>query len=273
MLVINNKILDLSMPRIMGILNVTPDSFFDGGEYTSEKSILTQVEKMLSDGADIIDIGGMSTRPKAEFINEETETQRVLHALKLIKKEFPEALISIDTFRSALARKSVSEGAHIINDISGGNFDSKMFQTILDTKATYILMHSRGSFESMMRETRYNNVVTEVLDELIRKLRFFKDNNFNNLIIDVGFGFSKTVDQNFELLKNLSVFKIIECPLLVGLSRKSMIWRTLEISAADALTGTVSLNFFALQKGAQILRVHDVFEAKQTVKLYKKMQF
>ncbi len=273
MLVINDKIFDLSTPKTMGILNVTPDSFFDGGNYTSEKSILDRTEKMLADGADIIDIGGMSTRPKAAFISEEIETERVMHALNLIKKEFPDALISIDTFRSGLVRKAISEGAHIINDISGGNFDANMFQTILDTKATYVLMHSRGTFETMMQKTHYASLVTDVLDELIEKLRFFKENNFNNLIIDVGFGFSKTVEQNFELLKQLSVFKVIEFPLLVGISRKSMIWRTLDIKSEEALNGTTALNFFALQQGAQILRVHDVLEAKQTIILFKKLAF
>lgn len=271
MYAINNKIFDLSMPKIMGILNVTPDSFFDGGKYVTAKNILTQVEKMLTDGADIIDIGGMSTRPKAEFIDEETETERVLNALKIIKKEFPDALISIDTFRSALARKSILEGAHIINDISGGNFDAQMFQTVLDTKATYVLMHSRGTFETMMRKTLYNNLITEVLDELILKLQFFKENNFSNLIIDIGLGFSKTVEQNFELLRNLSVFKILEFPMLVGVSRKSMIWRTLNIPSSEALNGTTALNFYALQQGAQILRVHDVLEAYQTITLFKKL--
>ncbi len=271
MYAINNKIFDLSTPKIMGILNVTPDSFFDGGKYVSEKNILTQVEKMLTDGADIIDIGGMSTRPKAEFIHEETETARVLNALKIIKKEFPEALISIDTFRSAIARKSILEGAHIINDISGGSFDALMFQTILDTKATYVLMHSRGTFETMMHKTLYNNLISEVLDELVLKLRFFKENNFNDIIIDIGLGFSKTVEQNFELLRNLSVFKTIEFPLLVGVSRKSMIWRTLNISSSEALNGTTALNFYALQQGAQILRVHDVLEAHQTITLFKKL--
>jgi len=272
MYAINNKIFDLSTPKIMGILNVTPDSFFDGGKYVSEKNILTQVEKMLTDGADIIDIGGMSTRPKAELINEEIETERVLNALKFIKKEFPDALISIDTFRSGLARKSIQEGAHIINDISGGNFDAQMFQTVLDTKATYVLMHSRGTFETMMHKTLYENLITDVLDELITKLRFFKENNFNNLIIDIGLGFSKTIEQNFELLRNLPIFKIIEFPLLVGVSRKSMIWRTLNIASTDALNGTTALNFYALQQGAQILRVHDVLEACQTITLFKKIK-
>jgi dihydropteroate synthase len=261
------RLIDLSEPKIMGILNVTPDSFYDGLKYTEEKSILKQVEKMISEGADFIDVGGNSTRPGAENISVEEELARVLPAVKIISKTFPAAVISIDTFRASVAKRVVEEGASIVNDISGGNLDPNMFETIASLQVPYILMHMKGTPQTMMKETTYGNLLKEILDYFHQKIHRLHLLGVKDIIIDPGFGFAKSVDQNFDLLNKLEHFQIIEKPLLVGLSRKSMIWRTLKAKPEGALNGTTVLNTIALLHGASILRVHDVREAKEVIQL------
>jgi len=264
---VRGRVLDLTEPKIMGILNVTPDSFYDGLKYTDEKSILKQIEKMVSEGADFIDVGGNSTRPGAENISEKEELARVLPAIKTISKNFPTAIISIDTFRASVARHAVEEGASIVNDISGGDLDSNMFETIAALQVPYILMHMKGTPQTMMKEAVYKNLLKEIIDYFHQKIVRLHLLGIKDIIIDPGFGFAKTVGQNFILLNNLNRFEIIEKPMLVGLSRKSMIWRTLETSPEGALNGTTALNTIALMGGASILRVHDVREAKEVIQL------
>lgn len=268
----NGKLIDLSTPKVMGILNLTPDSFYDGGKLSSEKDILSQAEKMLSEGATFLDLGGYSSRPGADFVSEEEETQRVLPVIKLLLKEFPNTNLSIDTFRSEVARKSVKAGAAIINDISGGNLDENMFKTIGNLQVPYIMMHMRGTPETMMQNTNYKDLIKEVLfyfSERIAKARSF---GINDLIADPGFGFSKTTEQNFQLFTDLEAFKMLEIPLLVGVSRKSMIYKILNTSAKEALNGTTALHAVALQKEASILRVHDVKEAMETINLLQNLK-
>jgi len=266
------KLIDLSTPKVMGILNLTPDSFYDGGKLSSEKNILSQAEKMLNEGATFLDLGGYSSRPKADFVSEEEELQRVLPVVELLLKEFPKTLLSIDTFRSEVARKSVEAGAAIINDISGGNLDENMLTSVGKLQAPYIMMHMRGTPETMMQNTNYNDLIKEVLfyfSERIAKARSF---GINDLIADPGFGFSKTTGQNFKLFTDLEAFKMLDIPLLVGISRKSMIYKTLNTSAQEALNGTTALHAIALQKGASILRVHDVKEAVETINLLQNLK-
>jgi dihydropteroate synthase len=272
MLNINGKLLDLSLPKVMGILNVTPDSFFDGGRHTTDKDALTQVEKMLNEGADFIDIGAYSTRPDAKDIPEEEEWKRLSGILKNIKKHFPETIISVDTFRSGIAKKSIEEGASMINDISAGQLDDQMFSIIIHYKIPYIMMHMRGTPQTMKQLNVYQNISLDIIDYFIPKIKFLHNNGVSDLIIDPGFGFAKNIEQNFELLAKTDAFKILDLPLLAGLSRKSMIYKTLDISAEDALNGTTALNMIALQKGASILRVHDVKEAKECVRLFEKLK-
>jgi dihydropteroate synthase len=263
-------LIDLSSPKVMGILNITPDSFFDGGKYIDEDSILRQVQLMLSEGADFIDIGATSSRPGAKEVTEEEELKRLLPAVKTIIKNFPQAIISVDTFRSAVAEKSLQTGAHIINDITAGS-DEKMFETVSRFRTPYIMMHMQGTPQTMQQNPVYTNVVKEVQDFFISKLKKIKQYNIIDLILDVGFGFGKTVEHNFELLKNLELFKITGLPMLAGLSRKSMICKTLNVKPDDALNGTTALNMVALMKGAKILRVHDVKEAKECCRLFEKL--
>ena len=257
----------------MGILNLTPDSFFDGGLYQTEKALLNQVEKMLSEGADIIDIGGMSSRPGAKLIPLEEELNRVLPAIKIILKEFSNCILSIDTVRSEVARQTIGDGASIINDISAGTIDDKMFKTVGEINCPYILMHMQGIPEDMQKQPDYGgHVVTTVMDFLIEKMGQLRALEVKDIIIDPGFGFGKTIDHNFELLKNLASFRILEVPILIGLSRKSMIHKLLEIKPETALNGTTALHFAALENKAKILRVHDVLEAKQTLTLWEKLK-
>lgn len=262
--------MDLSIPQVMGILNVTPDSFYDGGTYTTESSILNQVEKMLVEGASIIDVGGYSSRPDAADIPEKEEINRSVNAIKLIHKKFPSAILSIDTFRSEVARQGVLEGASIINDISAGELDSKMFKTVADLKVPYIAMHMRGTPQTMRTLTEYENPIKEITDYFQRKISTLEAFGITDVIIDPGFGFAKTIDQNFLLLKHLGHFKILGKPILAGLSRKSMIWKTLGATSKDALSGTLALNMIALNQGATLLRVHDVKENVDVVKLFLK---
>ena len=264
----NGQIVDLSSPKIMGILNVTPDSFYDGGKYPGQLA-LKRVEEMLEEGADIIDIGGMSSRPGAAIVSYEEERSRVIPIIQSIKNAFPNTIISVDTIRGGIAKEAFDSGAGIINDISAGRLDDSMMEILPQVKMPYVLMHMQGTPETMQQAPNYQSVVQEVLEFLIEQLGQLRQLNATDVIIDPGFGFGKTVEHNFELLKQLHVFKILECPILVGLSRKSMINRSLGISPEDALNGTTALHMLALQNGADILRVHDVKEAKEVCKLYE----
>lgn len=264
---IRGRLIDLNMPKVMGILNVTPDSFYDGNRYTTEASISRQVEKMVNDGVTFIDVGAYSSRPGAEDVPQDEETNRAVEAIRIITKNFPNAFISIDTFRSEVARIAVQEGACLVNDISGGALDQQMFSTVAKLKVPYILMHMRGNPKTMSKQTEYANILKEMVDYFHLKVSQLHQLGVKDIIIDPGFGFSKTALQNFELLSHLEHFKILNRALLVGLSRKSMIWKSLQTKPEDALNGTTSLNTIALMKGASILRVHDVKEAVEVVKL------
>ncbi len=269
---IRGRLLDLSAPKVMGILNVTPDSFYDGSRYTTEASIAQQVEKMINEGATFIDLGAYSSRPGADDVPEGEEIKRSVEAIRIIMNRFPNALISIDTFRSSVAHAAVHEGACMVNDISGGALDADMFETITKLKVPYILMHMRGNPKTMKTQTEYSNILKDMVDYFHAKVSQLNQLGVNDIIIDPGFGFSKTIEQNFELLNHLDHFKMMEKPLLVGLSRKSMIWKTLHAKPEDALNGTTSLNTVALMKGASILRVHDVKEAMETIKLVSSLK-
>ena len=251
----------------MGILNVTPDSFYDGGKFVDEVNILRQVEKMLNEGADFIDVGGYSSRSDANDISDTEELARIIPVVKVLLKEFPSAIISIDTFRSSVAKAAVDVGAAIINDISAGELDKAMIETVAGLQVPYIAMHMQGTPQTMAQFTNYENVTKEIIDYFHRKISQLQHAGLKDIIIDPGFGFAKTVDQNFELLNKLDHLQIFEKPLLVGLSRKSMIWRTLKTTPESALNGTTALNTLALLKGASILRVHDVKEAKEVIQL------
>lgn len=266
-LTVNGRLIDLSKPKVMGILNITPDSFYDGGKYNSETALLHRAESMLKDGATFLDIGGYSSRPGAEDISEEEETQRALPAVKAVVRNFPEVIVSIDTFRSEVARKAVEAGAAMVNDISGGSIDEKMMPTVASSGVSFIIMHMKGNPQNMNSLATYENLLKEIVDHLRKKINTAHSLGIKDIIVDPGFGFAKTVEQNFEILKHLDFLKILDKPILVGLSRKSMIWRTLEMTAEEALNGTTTLNTIALLKGAGILRVHDVKEAAEVVKL------
>lgn len=262
------KLLDLAIPRVMGILNITPDSFYSGSRYSTDEEILSAATRMLEDGADILDVGGYSSRPGAADISIQEEGARVLKAIKLISREFPEAIISVDTFRADIAREAVVEcGANMINDISGGDADSEMFFTIENLNVPYILMHMKGNPRSMQNKPVYEDIVADILKWFGERIFRLNSSGVKDIIIDPGFGFGKTIDHNFELLRRLGDFSIAGLPVVVGISRKSMIWKTLDISADESLNGTTALNAIALFNGADILRVHDVKEAVQTVQL------
>ena len=261
------QLIDLSIPKVMGILNVTPDSFYDGGKFTLEKDILNKVEKMLLDGATFIDIGGQSTKPNADIITIDEELKRVVPVVDLVLKNFPETLLSIDTFNSKVAKVCIEKGAALINDVSAGNLDPVMFETIAKLQVPYIMMHMRGTPQTMQKLTDYNNLVKDILFYFSEKVAKARSLGINDLIIDPGFGFAKTIAQNFELMTKLELFQMLELPILVGISRKSMIYKMLEIDVEKALNGTSVLNTIALTKGANILRVHDVKEASECIKL------
>jgi dihydropteroate synthase len=263
------KLIDLSSPKVMGILNITPDSFYDGGNHKNEKEVLIHVEKMLNEGAHFIDVGAYSSRPNAQAVTEAEELKRILPIVNLILKEFPETIISIDTFRSEIAKKCIEAGAAMINDISAGKLDADMLQTIANLHVPYIMMHMRGTPQTMQQQTQYDNLVKDVLFYFSERIAAAKALGIVDMIIDPGFGFAKTLEQNYELLNKLELFKMIEKPLLIGISRKSMIYKTLDTSAKEALNGTSVLNTVALQKGASILRVHDIKEAVECIKLIK----
>jgi dihydropteroate synthase len=262
------QLIDLSTPKVMGILNVTPNSFFDGGKYKNESEIRSQVEKMVNDGATFIDIGAYSSKPNADFVSEAEELQRIVPIVNLILEHFPETLISIDTFRSEVAKACIENGAAIINDISAGNLDDKMLETIAKYNVPYIMMHMRGTPQTMQSMTNYENIVKEMLFYFSEKVAKSRSLGINDLIVDPGFGFAKTIEQNYEVLQKLDLFSLLELPILVGFSRKSMIYKALNSNAENALNGTTVLNSIALTKGAKILRVHDVKEAMECVALY-----
>jgi dihydropteroate synthase len=267
------KLIDLSIPKVMGILNVTPNSFFDGGKYKNEDEIISQVEKMLSEGATFIDIGAYSSKPSAEFVTEQEEIDRIVPAIELILKHFPETLLSIDTFRAEVAKASIESGAAIINDIAAGELDDKMFEIIAKYNVPYIMMHMRGNPQTMQSLTKYGDIVKEMLFYFSEKVKKARSLGINDLILDPGFGFAKTTDQNYEVLQKMEFFNLLELPVLAGVSRKSMIYKTLNNTAQEALNGTTVLNTIALTKGAKILRVHDVKEAMECVTLFEKMSF
>ena len=266
------QLIDCSEPRVMGILNLTPDSFFDGGKYKDEHSILTQVETMIQQGADFIDVGGYSSRPGADDVASSEELNRVVPAIEVISKRFPECLISIDTFRSEVADGAIASGACMINDISGGDRDPKMPKVAAKHQVPYIFMHMRGTPQTMNQLTQYEDVVLEVTQELAKKLKQLRALGLNDLIADPGFGFAKTLEQNYTLLNHLEHLKLLEVPILVGLSRKSMIYRLLETQPDHALNGTSVANTIALIKGANILRVHDVLQATEAIRLIKALK-
>lgn len=262
-----SKVLDLNTPVVMGILNLTPDSFFDGGSYATDEELLNKTATMISDGAAIIDIGAVSTRPGAIVLSAEEEIERLLKPFKLLRRSFPEIIISIDTFRKSVADAAIGEGSDIINDISGGMLDSEMIQFMCSQSAAYVLMHMQGTPESMQQNPYYDDVVNEVDSFFKRQLIPFTNANKNNVILDPGFGFGKTVDHNFKLLDALSLFSSYPYPLLAGVSRKSMINKILGTKPPEALNGTTIINTIALMKGANILRVHDVKPAIEAIKL------
>lgn len=265
------KLLNLDSPIVMGILNVTPDSFYDGGNLTNEDKIIGKASKMLTDGATILDIGGYSSKPGAEEVSQSEEINRVVPAIQLIISKFPEAIISVDTFRSSVAREAIDAGASIINDISAGELDSNMFATVRELQVPYCIMHMQGNPKTMQQNPTYKNVVSEVFLSLSEKVEKLKSMGVNDILIDPGFGFGKTIEHNYEILNNLSHFERLNAPILVGVSRKSMIYKVLKTNASESLNGTTALNSFALMNGAKILRVHDVKEAQETILLYHKL--
>jgi dihydropteroate synthase len=265
------KILSLATPKVMGILNVTPDSFYAGSRVVSGDEVLKRAETMIEEGAAILDIGGYSSRPGAADVSYEEERERVIPAIRRIIQALPDCPLSVDTFRARIAEEAVDHGAAIINDISGGTLDADMVATAGRLKVPYVLMHMRGTPQSMTQLTDYENLVLELVNYFEKKVTALYAAGVTDIILDPGFGFAKTIDQNYEVLSRLTDFKILELPLLVGVSRKTMVYRPAQTDSSGALAGTVCLNTIALMKGAAILRVHDVKEAAQTVQLFKKV--
>ena len=261
------RLLDLSSPIVMGILNVTPDSFYDGGKYGDMSAILKRAEKMIAEGATIIDIGGMSSRPGAKEVPVNVELSRSIPAVKAVRAQFPDTFISIDTVWAEVARQAVDVGADMVNDISSASMDEALIPTVGELGVPYILMHMQGKPQTMQNNPQYDNVITDILDFFIHKTNELRENGIQDIIIDPGFGFGKTVEHNYTILRNMSDFQILDLPILVGLSRKSMIYKVLETTPDKALNGTTALHVVALQNGAKILRVHDVREAVEVVKL------
>lgn len=263
------RLLVVDKPLVMGIINVTPDSFYSGSRYEGVDAVLRQAEKMLKDGATVLDIGGQSTRPGSEKLSADEELKRVITPVAAINKHFPEAFISIDTYYSQVAAGAVAAGASIVNDISAGSMDAAIIETVASLKVPYVLMHMQGTPQTMQKQPQYENVTREVLDFMIKKISELRKAGITDVIIDPGFGFGKTIAHNFELLNNLSVFRMLNSPLLLGVSRKSTIYKTLGITADESLNGTTVLNTIGLMNGASILRVHDVKEAVESVKLFE----
>lgn len=264
------KLVSLSHPVVMGILNMTPDSFYEGSRIRGTEALLRQAEAMLQEGAAILDIGGYSTRPEAPDVTPEEERIRVIPAIRALRQAFPDCLISVDTFRALIAQEAVEAGANIINDVSGGTLDAAMFATAGRLQVPYILMHMRGTPQTMPQFTQYEDIMLELVQFFEPRIVQLQAAGVRDVILDPGFGFAKTIDQNFEVLRHMGDLRLLGLPVLAGLSRKSMTYKTLEIPATEALAGTIALNTIALMHGASILRVHDVKEAVQTIKLFKK---
>ena len=267
----NGKLVDLNTPKVMGVLNITPDSFYDGGRYKDAKSILNQTEKLISEGATFLDIGAYSSRPGADFISENEELKRIVPVVELIQKNNPDVLISIDSFRAKVIRECVSAGAVISNDISAGKLDPDMIKTVGELGLPYIMMHMRGTPQTMKNHTTYQHLINEIYAYFSKQIELARQHNITDIIIDPGFGFAKTLAQNYELLKQMEFFKNLNCPILTGVSRKSMIYKVLGCTANEALNGTTALNMVALMNGACILRVHDVKEAVECIKLFNQL--
>lgn len=263
----NGRLLDLTVPKVMGILNCTPNSFFDGGKYASQNELLKQVEKMLAEGAAIIDIGAYSSQPQADFVSEAQELERLMTTLIMVRKHFPDAILSIDTFRAEVARISIENGADIINDIAAGKLDEKMLPVVGHYKVPYIMMHMQGTPQTMQQFTNYDDILHEMIYYFSERVASAREQGITDIIIDPGFGFSKTIEQNYHILNNLHLLKILELPVLSALSRKSMIYKMLNTAPDMALNGTTVLNTVSLQNGAHLLRVHDVKEAVECIKL------
>jgi dihydropteroate synthase len=262
------QLIDLSKPKIMGILNITPNSFFDGGKYSNEAYIVAQVQKMLSEGATFIDVGAYSSKPNAEFVSVEEEMARIVPIVDVLVKKFPAILISIDTFRSEVAEACIQKGAVLINDISAGKLDDRMLGVIAKYQLPYIMMHMRGTPQTMQTLTNYEDVIKEVLLYFSERISVARSLGINDIIIDPGFGFAKTLEQNYEILQKMELFQLLELPILVGISRKSMIYKILNSNPKESLNGTTVLNTISLLKGANILRVHDIKEAMECVSLF-----
>lgn len=260
-------LIDLTHPKVMGVLNITPDSFYDGGKYKDEKSILSQVEKMLNEGATFIDVGAYSSRPGANHVSEDEELKRILPIVRMLLSEFPTIIISTDTFRSVVAKNCLEAGAALINDISAGKLDKNMLPTIAKYKVPYIMMHMRGTPQTMKGQTEYENLVVDILGYFSERIANARALGITDIIVDPGFGFAKTLVQNYGLLSKLELFQNLNLPILAGLSRKSMIYKALDTTPENSLNGTTALNMVALMKGAKILRVHDVKEAVECVTL------
>ncbi|MDR0413011.1 MAG: dihydropteroate synthase [Dysgonamonadaceae bacterium] len=270
---IKGELMSFDSPKVMGILNITPDSFFQGSRKQTETEIAERVVQLMEEGADLIDVGGYSSRPNARYVSEEEEMERLRTGLKILFREAPQAIVSIDTFRANIARECVERfGAAIINDISAGELDAGMFDAVAALQVPYLMMHMRGTPQTMMEEVRYDRLMPEILLYFAKKVTRLNQKGVNDIWIDPGFGFSKTTGQNYEVLAKLDQFAVFECPLLVGFSRKTMIREVTGVAAEEALNGTTALNMFALTKGANIIRVHDVKEAVQTVQLYNKIK-
>lgn len=262
------RLIDLSTPKVMGILNCTPDSFFDGGKYKNESEFLHQAEKMLTDGANFIDIGAYSSKPNAEFVSEDEELARLVPVVELVLKHFPDTLISVDTFRAAVAKAAIESDAAMVNDIAAGMLDDKMLETVGQLKVPYIMMHMRGTPQTMVKLTQYEDILKEMLLYFSERVAAARSFGIDDIIIDPGFGFAKTLLQNYEVLNKMELFKLTELPILAGMSRKSMIYKLLNITPQEALNGTTVLNTIALTKGANILRVHDVKEAVECIRIH-----
>lgn len=265
------ELVDLSSPKIMGILNITPNSFYDGGKYKSDAAFLKHAEEMIAQGADFIDVGAYSSKPSAEFVSEQEEIQRIVPIVAMLQKEFPTTHLSIDTFRAAVAKATVEAGAAIVNDIAAGHLDEAMLETVGQLQVPYIMMHMRGTPQTMQSLTAYSDLVKEVKLYFAERVAKAREHKINDIILDPGFGFAKTLEQNYELMGKMELLSSFDLPLLVGISRKSMIYKLLDITAPEALNGTTVLNTIALQKGANILRVHDVKEAVQTREILKQI--
>jgi len=268
----NGKLVIIDKPLVMGIINVTPDSFYEGSRFASEQDILKAVEKMIEVGVDMVDVGGQSTRPRSRLLSAEEELKRVTRVISLVHGHFPDLIISVDTFHAAVAKECVERGARIVNDISGGTFDDNMLTVIGQLKVPYVCMHIKGTPKTMQEDIHYENVITEILDFFIERIDACRKAGINDVILDPGFGFGKNTRHNFELLRKLSVFTLLKRPLMVGISRKSTIYKTLGVTADQALNGTTALHTIALMNGANILRVHDVKEAKEAARLVESLK-